>query len=94
MARDLSSGVGALRLLGYRFRYVESGTFGELVLLGSFAWPDHYDRVLIADAGMAFAIRTVYGSGATWLCQGDSAEVVWAMVDLAPPVRSTPCSGP
>jgi hypothetical protein len=83
----LSNGVGALKLLGYRFRYVESPVFDEVVLLGSFAWPDHYDRVLISSSATGFAIRTSSPAGETWICQGDAASVVWALVNLAPPIH-------
>jgi hypothetical protein len=85
--RDLQSGIGALRLLGYRFRYVDSKMFDEVVLLGSFAWPEHYDRILISDSATAVAIRMSTPAGTTWSCQGDAATVVWAMVNLAPPVH-------
>ena len=87
--RDLNSGIGALKLLGYRFQYEDNPTLGETVLLGSFAWPQHYDRVMISTAAAAAAVRiSSSGAGAgsvTWSCQGDAAAVVWALVNLAPP---------
>lgn len=93
LVSHLQNGIGALKLLGYRFRYVDSATFDELVLLGSFAWPGHYDRILVSNSETAIALRTPQlkvtdvpdGDDATWLRQGDAAEVVWALVELAPP---------
>ncbi|ALG06298.1 hypothetical protein [Kibdelosporangium phytohabitans] len=90
--RDLQNGIGALRLLGYRFEHINSPRDDDLVLFGWFLWPQHHDRLLISGLGVAVATRVTRTGhldprDATWSCEGDAEAVVWALVDLPPPIE-------
>lgn len=88
--KNLDDGLRELITRGFGFQYLRDRR-GEIAsIIGSYGWPEFYDKIYIFDEFDAQAARVELGSrrGAeqiVWSYEGDAVCAVFALLDLPSP---------
>lgn len=69
--RSFDEGLQALIARGFRFQHLKNDAGHVVILIGSYGWPEHYDRIHIHGEGEAIAARALMDS------RPGADEVVW-----------------
>ncbi len=90
MATTFDDGLRALIERGWRFQHLRNATGHVVVLIGSYGWPEYYDRLHVHGEGEAIAARALMDSrpGAdevVWCHQGDAVTTVHEVLTLPKP---------
>jgi hypothetical protein len=83
-------GLRALLSRGWRFQQLHDDAGQVVVFVGSYGWPDYYDRLHVYGEDDAIAARVVMDAGSSadeivWSCQGDATKTVHELLALPKP---------
>jgi hypothetical protein len=89
---NIEQGIRALRGRGFVFQTVADGSGDLCVLVGTYGWPDCYDRLHIWAEDEAVAARMVSGvrpgvDDVAWSYEDGALGAIQALLDLPAPDR-------
>lgn len=90
MTAIFDNGLRALIERGWCFQHLRDDAGHVVVLIGSYGWPDYYDRIHVHGEGEAIAARAVMDprpghDEIVWSYQGDAATTVQELLALPKP---------
>lgn len=87
---SVDEGLRALMRRGFRFQHLKDVHGRVCVVVGSFGWPECYDRIQINDENDAIATRAVVDTAPSsddvvWSYEGDALAAINALLEVPKP---------
>jgi hypothetical protein len=87
MTAKFDDGLRALIERGWRFQHLRNDAGHVVILIGSYGWPEYYDRLTVHGEGEAVAARALMDSRpgvdeVVWCHQGDAETTVHEVLTL------------